>query len=173
MKPPVRILSLSLAAAALIQSACNKSEPGGGKPSSGAAVTETVGTDGVRTIKLTGGDTMLYNVKEIAATPGEKLNIELTNIGALPKVAMSHNWVLLKPMSDAEISTFAAAASAKPTEFMPDDLSKVITHTNMLGPGEKATLAFTAPTEAGNYPYICTFPGHFALMRGVLIVKAR
>ena len=56
--------------------------------------------------------------------------------------------------------------------YMPKDMSKVIAHnTKVLGPGESETVDFTAPTTPGEYPYICTFPGHFATMRGKLIVK--
>ena len=145
---------------------CDKKESGGG-------AVESVGADGVRTVKLTGNDTLQYNLKEITAAPGEKLHIELTNVGSMPKQTMAHNFVLLQPMADADVQALAMAASTKPTEFLPEDLSKVIVHTKMLGPGEKETVSITAPAQAGNYPYVCTFPGHFALMRGNLVVKPK
>ena len=65
---------------------------------------------------------------------------------------------------------------AAATEYIPqDEESKklIVAHTKLIGGTESDTLTFTAPAEAGAYPYICTFPGHFALMQGVLTVKAK
>lgn len=166
MKPTLLILSAALAGTLLLQTACNKSETSGGS-------TESVGADGVRIIRLTGNDTLQYNIKEIAATPGEKLNIELTNVGSMPKVTMAHNFVLLKAMPDADVNALAMTAASKPPEYLPDDQSKVLARTKMLGAGEKDMISVTVPNEAGSYPFICTFPGHFTLMRGNLVVKAK
>jgi azurin len=32
-------------------------------------------------------------------------------------------------------------------------------------------MSFTAPIAKGDYPYVCTFPGHHILMRGVMKVR--
>ncbi len=180
MKLTSSALTFTLAAAILAFASCGENPPSSAGKSTGSAsapaassASGTVGADGVRTFQISGDDKMLFNVKELSATAGEKLKVEFVNSGTLPKQAMSHNWVLLKTMSDADIATFATAASAKPTEFMPDDVSKVLAHTKMLGPGEKDSISFNAPAEPGTYPYICTFPGHYALMRGTLTVKAK
>ncbi|HTZ20849.1 MAG TPA: plastocyanin/azurin family copper-binding protein [Opitutaceae bacterium] len=124
-----------------------------------------------RVIALTGDDTMHYNLTEIDARPGEALEVQLTNIGQLPKAAMSHNWVLLRPMSDADVSAFAISAMSKAPDYLPDDRSAVLAHTRTLGPKETDSVDFTAPTTPGTYPFLCTFPGHFALMKGRLVVK--
>ena len=47
----------------------------------------------------------------------------------------------------------------------------VIAFTKLLGPDESDTITFTAPKESGAYEYVCTFPGHFAMMRGTMKVK--
>ena len=166
MKPTFHVTFLAVATSLLL-AACDKSA----KTTGGSA--DSVGADGVRIIKLTGNDALQYNLKEITAAPGEKLTIELTNIGTMPKQAMSHNWVLFKPMSEADISAICMAASTKPPEYMPDDMSKIIARTKMVGSKETDTIQITVPAEPGTYPYVCTFPGHFALMRGNLIVKAK
>ena len=55
---------------------------------------------------------------------------------------------------------------------LPDSLKgDVIASTKLLGPGEQEILTFTAPKDPGSYEYVCTFPGHFAMMRGVMKVK--
>lgn len=126
-------------------------------------------------IELTGSDQMQYSTKALEATAGDTVVLTLKHIGALPKVAMGHNFVLLKP--DTKIPEFAMEAmKAATTEYIPaDEASKkaIVAHTKLIGGGESDTLTFTAPTEAGAYPYICTFPGHYGIMQGVMTVKAK
>lgn len=124
-----------------------------------------------RVVEISGTDAMKYSLTEISAKPGESLEVVLTNAGQLPKEAMSHNWVLLKPMTDEEIAAFASAAVAKAPTYLPDDQSAILAHTKTLGPKETDKVDFNAPTEPGSYPFICTFPGHYVLMKGKLIVK--
>ncbi len=126
-------------------------------------------------IEITGNDQMQFNTKAIEVTAGEKVALTFKHIGVLPKTAMGHNVVILK--AGTQVPTFATKAmSAAATEYIPqDEESKkmIVTHTKLLGGGESQTITFTAPAEAGAYPYICTFPGHFALMQGVMTVKAK
>ena len=124
-----------------------------------------------RVIEMTGNDQMQYNVKAIAAKPGEVLTVRLTTIGKIPKFAMAHNFVLLTKGADPK--AFAdKAISAKATEYIPAELKKqIIANTGMAGPGETVEVTFKAPTVAGKYDYLCSFPGHFAAgMKGVLTV---
>jgi azurin len=126
-------------------------------------------------IELTGNDQMQFSTKALEVTAGDTVVLTLKHIGKLPKAAMGHNFVLLK--SDAKVMDFAmAAGKAATTEYIPaDEPSKaaMIAHTKLIGGGETDTLTFTAPAEPGAYPFLCSFPGHFALMQGVLIVKAK
>jgi len=126
-------------------------------------------------IELTGNDQMQYNVKALEVTAGEKVTLTFKHIGVLQKVAMGHNVVILKP--GTQIPAFAIKAmQAAATDYIPaDEESKkmIVAHTKVLGGGESQTITFTAPAEPGAYPYVCTFPGHFSLMQGVLTVKAK
>ena len=132
-------------------------------------------------IEITGNDQMQFNTKAIEVTAGEKVSLTFKHIGVLPKTAMGHNVVILKPVDAAKPETavpaFATKAmTAAKTEYIPEDeasKARIIAHTKLIGGGESDTITFTAPEEAGAYPYICTFPGHFALMQGVLTVKAK
>lgn len=158
------LLFLSVvASAALLLSAC-------GKPETSAATPAAAPANGVRTVAITANDAMKYDVTEIRAQPGEKLRVKLTNTGRMPKQAMGHNWVLLAPMDDAAVLALAGAAATKMPEYLPEDKSVVLAHTKILGGGESDTIEFTAPTASGVYPFVCTFPGHAALMKGKLIV---
>lgn len=123
--------------------------------------------------EITGNDQMKFNRTQLSVTPGAVVQIKLTNVGKMPAQAMSHNWILLH--ADADVEAFATAAATERTNnyFPAAKASEVIAHTRMLGPGESDTITFTAPTEAGDYAYLCTFPGHFmAGMKGTFTVKA-
>jgi azurin len=126
-------------------------------------------------IEITGNDQMQFSSKALEATAGDTVILTLKHIGKLPKVAMGHNWVLLQ--KDVKVPEFGMKAmKAATTDYIPtDDETKkeVIAHTKLLGGGESDTITFTAPAEAGDYPYLCSFPGHFALMQGILTVKAK
>ena len=118
---------------------------------------------------ITANDQMRYNIKEFSVTTGKPVKITLTHIGKMPKSSMGHNFVLLKQGTD--VDKFAAAASeAKDTGFVPADSKDVIAQTKLLGGGESDKITFEPP-PAGVYDYLCTFPGHYGLMRGKLIVK--
>ena len=125
-----------------------------------------------RTVTLTANDQMQFSVGEIEARPGERLHVVLKNIGQMPKLAMGHNFVVLK--ADTDAAAFATAGmSARDTDFIaPDQQDKVIAATPLSGPGETVEVTFSVPATRGRYPYLCTFPGHFAAgMGGTLVVR--
>lgn len=123
-----------------------------------------------QTVELTGNDLMQFNSKAFTVTAGSKVTLVFKHIGMLPKVAMGHNVVILKPGVD--VVKFAQdAITAAATGYIPAARKgDIIVHTEMIGGGEETTITFTAPA-AGEYVYICTFPGHYALMRGIMTVK--
>jgi azurin len=125
----------------------------------------------VRTVELTGGDDMKYSVTEIPAKPGETIRIRLTSKGTLPKVAMAHNVVVLKAGSK-QLDFVNAAAMARATDFIPAEMkAQVLGASTLAGPGETVEVTVKIPA-AGTYPYVCTFPGHFAAgMRGTIVAK--
>ena len=127
---------------------------------------------GVRTIELTGGDDMKFNLTKLEAKPGETLHVVLKSTGTIPKVAMGHNFVLLKLGSDVA-EFIKASMTAAATDYVPADLkAQVVATTKLAGPGETVEVTFKVPAKAGSYPYMCTFPGHYAAgMKGELVVK--
>ncbi len=137
----------------------------------GAVALATSAAAAPRDVAITSNDAMQYNLKEIAAKPGETIRLTLKHVGKLPKTAMGHNWVLVKPMSAAEINAFGMACVTKAPAYLPDDRSAVLAHTKIIGGGESDTVTFTVPSAPGDYPFLCTFPGHYAMMKGVLKVK--
>jgi len=137
----------------------------------GMAASSALAAGAAREIAINANDAMQFNVKEIVAKPGETLRVKLSHVGKLPKASMGHNWVLLKPMTASELNAFAMACAKSPPQYLPADQSAILAHTKLLGGGESDTVEFTAPSAPGEYPFVCTFPGHFTLMKGKLVVK--
>ena len=125
-------------------------------------------------LELTGNDMMQYSTKTLEVVSGQKVTLTFKHIGKLPVIAMGHNVVILKP--GTEIPKVATACvTAKDTGYIPQDEENkklIVAHTDLIGGGETSTVTFTAP-EPGDYPYVCTFPGHFSIMQGVLTVKPK
>ena len=125
-----------------------------------------------RTIEITSGDQMTFNVSVIRAKAGESIRLRVISKGTLPKVAMAHNVVVLKPGTDpAKFVT--EGATHRETDFIAPSMSgAVIAKTPFAGPGETVEVVFTAPAKPGRYPFVCSFAGHFqAGMKGTLIVS--
>ena len=123
-------------------------------------------------VTVTGNDTMQFDLKTFEVKAGEKVELTFKNVGKIPKIAMGHNLVVLKKgVSAIAFGQKAMGAGANATNALPDSVKgDTIAATKLLGPAESETITFTAP-EAGDYEYVCTFPGHFAMMRGVMKVK--
>jgi azurin len=166
-------MTLALASApALAQSSAAPDKPAPAKPATTTTAAAKGAPKGGRTVELTGGDTMKYDKTEIPARPGETLHIVLKSNGTMPKIAMAHNFVLLKAGTDV-VEFNKGAFDARETDFIPPSMkSAVIANTPLAGPGETVETTFKVPAKPGSYTFLCSFPGHFALgMRGTLIVK--
>jgi azurin len=125
-----------------------------------------------RTITITAGDDMKFSVPTIEARRGEVIRVRLVAVGTAHRSTMSHNFVLLKAGTN-QISFTEAAAKSVATDYIPSSMkTAVVAATILISNGESAEIVFKVPAAAGNYPYMCTFPGHFAAgARGKLIVK--
>lgn len=127
----------------------------------------------VRTIEIKGMDNMKFDIESIEATAGEVIKIVYTTKSNFPKTAMAHNVVVMD--KDADVQAFAnASARARDTDYIaPGFEDSIIAATDLAGGGETVEVTFTVPTEAGDYEYICSFPGHYgAGMKGILKVTA-
>ncbi|HZW77171.1 MAG TPA: azurin [Flavobacteriaceae bacterium] len=126
--------------------------------------------DAVANLSIEGNDQMQFNKKELRVKAGQKVRLTLKHVGKMEKNVMGHNWVLLTQGTD--IMEFGQAANtAEESDYIPKDReNQVIAHTRMLGGGESDTIEFDAPAP-GTYDFICSFPGHVALMKGKFIVE--
>jgi len=112
---------------------------------------------------------MKFAVEELSAKAGEKVGIVLRNNDP---TQLMHNFVLVKPgQKDAVVqAALAIGPDAIQRNFVPDS-DAIIAATPIVLPDKAYTLWLTIPAEPGDYPYVCTYPGHGILMHGVLKVK--
>jgi azurin len=142
-----------------------------GAPTEEAAPAATESADSqVAEVTITGNDQMKFDKNEIRVKAGQKVKLTLKHVGKMEKSVMGHNWALLT--QDADMAAVGqASANAADTDYIPADMKdKFIAHTKMLGGGESDTIEFDAPAP-GTYTFMCTFPGHYALMQGKFIVE--
>lgn len=132
---------------------------------------DEVSTDQENVVELylTGNDKMKYNKEELKVKAGSTVKLVFEHVGKMSVQTMGHNFVLLKQGVD-KIAFGQEASSYASDGYIPPNTDKVIAHTEMLGGGKKTTITFEAPPK-GTYDYICSFPGHVALMNGKFIVE--
>ena len=90
--------------------------------------------------------------------------IQLNNVATVP--VMVHNVVLLKPGTD--VASIGIKAQSEP-DYLPDDPA-IIAATALAKPGELVSVEVDG-LAPGKYPFVCTYPGHYMMMQGVLIVE--
>ena len=123
----------------------------------------------VNKIVITSDDYMKFNTSKITVRSGKLVKLTLKHIGKLDVQIMGHNFVLLKDKVD--IVEFAnKAAMASKNQYIPVESNEVIVYTDMIGGGQETTIEFLPP-ELGVYDFICSFPGHYAMMKGKFIVE--
>ena len=164
---------LALAGAGVMLVSCGDNKKAGAGDTTTVEEVETVETpaavDGVQ-IVISGDDQMKFDTNEIKVPVGEKVTLTLKHSGKMDKAVMGHNWVLLKQGTDL-VAFATEAGQAAETDYIPESgKENVIAFTKVLGGGESDTIEFTID-EAGTYDFLCSFPAHFAMMKGKLIAE--
>ncbi|MFM9032069.1 MAG: plastocyanin/azurin family copper-binding protein, partial [Opitutaceae bacterium] len=112
---------------------------------------------------------MQFAPTELRVKAGASVRLIFENPDLMP-----HNLVLVAPGADEEVGALADAMASDPgamaKHYVPAS-PKILHATPLVEPTRRAELVFTAPSAPGRYPYLCTFPGHWRIMRGVLIVE--
>ena len=126
--------------------------------------------DKVCKLEISGNDAMQYDKKELdVAADCTQVELTLTHSGKLPAAAMGHNWVLVKSADVTTVANAGMSAGLANNYLTPND-SHVIASTKIVGGGQTATVTFATAklTKGGDYTYMCTFPGHYVIMKGTL-----
>lgn len=122
-----------------------------------------------RPMEISAANGLTFAVKELRAKAGERISLTFRNPDPLP-----HNWALLRPGTLADIGNkvnqLIAAPGGAARHYVPDS-PDVIAWTDIAPAGGSFTIHFNLPATPGDYPFLCTFPGHWQLMNGVLKVE--
>ena len=115
----------------------------------------------------------IYDIKEFTVKPGQKVKLPPIN-PADSVTRQPHNVLIVKPGKKDVVGMAANNGMADPafltTKQAVPDSEDILHHSKLVQAGEQDTIEFTAPTEVGDYPYICTYPGHWAIMNGIMKV---
>lgn len=113
---------------------------------------------------------MKFDTKVITARAGAVVEIEFTN----PDF-MQHNLLILQKGTLEKVGAAADKLAQDPKgiemNYIPK-IPEVLFSTKLINPNETVKVRFRVPTEPGDYPFICSFPGHWRIMNGVLTVTA-
>lgn len=112
-------------------------------------------------------DTPGFDREELRARPGQVVSLTFRN---LSRVSHQHSWVLTRPGMDQEVGVAAQKAGPE-AGFIPVLPQAIVAHTRLLYPGESQTIVFRVPKQPGEYPFICSSPGHWEVMKGKLVVE--
>ena len=108
-----------------------------------------------------------FEPRRIRMRAGRRAVIVLENAD----VEMPHNLVVVKPDRLKAIGEASMMLAADPSaigkHYVPEDKG-VIAMSRLVKTKEQYSIYFNTPKEAGEYPFICTFPGHWMIMRGIL-----
>lgn len=111
---------------------------------------------------------MRYDKELIEVKAGSKVKLTLNNPDD-----MQHNLLVLTPNSLQEVGEMAAemGLSGTANDYIPDT-DRVLYHTRLLEPETSESIYFQVPDTPGDYPFVCTVPGHWRTMNGILRVTS-
>lgn len=121
---------------------------------------------------IEGNDALQFNSKTMTVSAScETVTVTLKHTGQLPANIMGHNWVLTKS-SDFMPVAQAGGSAGLDNNYVPQNDSRVIAYSKIIGGGESTTVTFSASDLSSNenYTFFCSFPGHYAIMQGSLTV---
>ncbi len=160
------------AAAAKAKAAAAKKQEAANKPAApkmGKHVTSMPSDWGGKadlTINMGTKPGLKFDPAQVQVKAGSKVKLVFQNVDD-----MLHNLVIVMPGTALEVGEAAMklGLEGQQKDYIPNT-SKVLVHTKLLQPSESNTIYFIAPTEPGEYTYVCTVPGHFYTMQGILKV---
>jgi azurin len=111
---------------------------------------------------------MKYDLETFTVEAGKTIEIIFENPDQ-----MQHNLIISQPGTLEKVGAAADQIARDPEgsqkQYVPG-IDEVMLATKLLNPEETIRIRFTAPDNPGDYPYVCTFPGHWRLMQGTMQV---
>ena len=125
---------------------------------------------GGRQVSIDTAGNLSFATRTFTVRPGELIEFKLSNPDVVP-----HNWALLKPGTLERVGKLANRLISDPEaairHYIPET-DDVLVYTSVVLPKDECIIYFNAPKEPGRYPFLCTFPGHWLVMNGEMIVMS-
>ncbi|MCF2858693.1 azurin [Pseudoalteromonas sp. SMS1] len=119
-------------------------------------------------LSIESNDMMQFSKKTLSVSSKcEQVKLTLIHTGKLPAAAMGHNWVLTEKKNVKAVASDGMRAGVKNNYVKPGD-ERVFAFTDVIGGGQSTTINFSTKglNKNGEYNFFCSFPGHFAIMKG-------
>jgi putative heme-binding domain-containing protein len=122
-----------------------------------------------REIMIEAGKNLTFVTQSFTVRAGEPIKLVFVNPDVVP-----HNWALLRPGTleriGGQVNKLVAEPDAAARHYIPKS-DDILFYTDIVPPQNRFTIYFHAPAEKGRYPYLCTFPGHWMVMNGQMVVQ--
>jgi len=122
-------------------------------------------------VRIESRENLQFSTRTLEATSGEILKLTFGNPDVVP-----HNWALLRPGSLERVGELANRMVNDPEAYLRHyvpESKDVICYTDVVDPSGESEIYFAVPKEPGRYPFLCTFPGHWMVMNGEMIVTEK
>ena len=122
---------------------------------------------------IEGNDMLQFNLKEMVVSSScSDITVTLKHTGAMPANVMGHNWVLTNTADFMPVAT-AGGSAGMGNNYVPVNDARVIAASAVIGGGAETSVTFSGDllTAGGDYTFFCSFPGHYAIMKGLFVVR--
>ncbi len=124
---------------------------------------------GAREVHLAAGPNLTFVPAAFTVRAGEPIKLTFSNPDVVP-----HNWALVRPGTLAKVGDLVNKIIAEPDaatrHYIPRS-NDILLYMDIVPPGNDFNISFRAPATRGRYPFLCTFPGHWMVMNGVMTVE--
>ena len=117
-------------------------------------------------------DQMTFTINELKVDADcTEVKLTLNHVGKMAKNVMGHNWVLTTTADYMPVAQDGMKAGADNDYLVADD-ARIIAHTALIGGGESDSITFSLEglEAGGDYTFFCSFPGHWAIMKGKFVI---
>ena len=121
---------------------------------------------------IEGNDMLQFNLKEMVVSANcKEVTVTLKHTGAMPANVMGHNWVLTNNTDFMPVAQAGGAAGIE-NNYVPIGDQRVLATTTIIGGGEETSVTFSIDSlvVGDDYTFFCSFPGHYAIMKGAFKV---
>ena len=136
------------------------------------AVIKFVAADSCNQV-IEGNDMLQFNLKEMVVSSScSEITVTLKHTGAMPANVMGHNWVLTNTADFMPVAT-AGGGAGMANNYVPVNDVRVIAASAVIGGGAETSVTFSGDllSAGGDYTFFCSFPGHYAIMKGSFVVR--